>query len=272
MTTYLHQGHLGSAVSGTLQSGSVNWTERYTPFGEKLLDPMANRDQASFTGHIDDKLTGLTYMQARYYEPVIGRFLSVDPVTFLDSGENPDYFNSYAYTFNDPVNNTDPDGKVVETVLDVTSLVVGVASFADNAGKGNVGAATLDGVGIIVDAVAAVVPFVPGGAGLGIKAFRKSGEAVSNAKSASNSVGLQKQLASESQLSQLADGGGKVIRQPAKQADRIASQYGSKSSDIQKVSSDVFIAKDGQPLQTHAFRDASTNKIIEPKTIIKENK
>ncbi len=111
VTTYLHHDHLGSAVSGTLQSGAVNWTERYTPFGEKLLDPLANRDQASFTGHIDDQLTGLTYMQARYYEPVIGRFLSVDPVTFLSSGENPDYFNSYAYTFNDPVNGVDPTGE-----------------------------------------------------------------------------------------------------------------------------------------------------------------
>ncbi len=131
VTTYLHHDHLGSAVSGTLQSGTVNWTERYTPFGEKLLDPLANRDQASFTGHIDDQLTGLTYMQARYYEPVIGRFLSVDPVTFLSSGENPDYFNSYAYTFNDPVNNTDPDGEAAGTVgVEVQGSVFGYGGGA----------------------------------------------------------------------------------------------------------------------------------------------
>ena len=49
-------------------------------------------------------------MQARYYDPVIGRFLGEDPVTFMDTG-NPSQFNRYAYTFNDPVNLTDPDGE-----------------------------------------------------------------------------------------------------------------------------------------------------------------
>ena len=48
-------------------------------------------------------------MQARYYDPVIGRFLSVDPVTFMDTG-NPGYFSRYAYTLNDPINMIDPDG------------------------------------------------------------------------------------------------------------------------------------------------------------------
>ena len=49
-------------------------------------------------------------MQARYYDPVIGRFLSVDPVTFMDTG-NSGYFNRFAYSGNDPVNFSDPTGK-----------------------------------------------------------------------------------------------------------------------------------------------------------------
>lgn len=48
-------------------------------------------------------------MQARYYDPVIGRFLSNDPVGFAQ-GEVA-YFNGYAYTANDPVNMVDPDGR-----------------------------------------------------------------------------------------------------------------------------------------------------------------
>ncbi len=52
-------------------------------------------------------------MQARYYDAVAGRFLSIDLVTFLDNG-NPAMFNRYGYTFNDPINNFDPDGR--ETV------------------------------------------------------------------------------------------------------------------------------------------------------------
>ena len=41
---------------------------------------------------------------------MIGRFLSIDPVTFLDNG-NPSYFNRYRYCANDPVNCFDPDGR-----------------------------------------------------------------------------------------------------------------------------------------------------------------
>ena len=87
-----------------------------------------------FTGHIKDKATGLQplpgpssfkidsldqffgfanqlrSMQARYYDPALGRFLSIDPVGFMPS--RPGQFNRYSYTYNDPVNFIDPDGKI----------------------------------------------------------------------------------------------------------------------------------------------------------------
>jgi uncharacterized protein RhaS with RHS repeats len=47
-------------------------------------------------------------MQARYYDPVIGRFLSIDPVGFTPT--RPSMFNRYAYAANDPVNLVDPFG------------------------------------------------------------------------------------------------------------------------------------------------------------------
>lgn len=108
--TYLHPDHLGSAQSGTDKTGKVVWREHYTPFGEQLQNPAANDNLDGFTGHIKDSATGLNYMQARYYDPVIGRFLSVDPVTLLDNG-NPGNFNRYAYTLNDPINLIDPNGE-----------------------------------------------------------------------------------------------------------------------------------------------------------------
>lgn len=107
--TYLHPDHLGSAQSGTDRYGNVLWTEHYTPFGEALINNAANDNQGGFTSHIKDKDTGLNYMQARYYDPNIGRFLSIDPVTFLDTG-SPSYFNRYRYCANDPVNCSDPTG------------------------------------------------------------------------------------------------------------------------------------------------------------------
>jgi len=85
------------------------WREDHTPFGEARQSPTGNADNEGFTGHIADAATGLVYMQARYYDPVVGRFLSSDPVGFVTGG--PAYFNRYAYTANDPVNMVDPDGR-----------------------------------------------------------------------------------------------------------------------------------------------------------------
>jgi RHS repeat-associated protein len=79
------------------------------PYGEERQDPAANDNDESFTGHIRDEDTGLIYAQARYMDPVIGRFLSGDPVGF--SADAPQMFNRYSYTFNDPVNAFDPTGE-----------------------------------------------------------------------------------------------------------------------------------------------------------------
>jgi len=125
--TYLHPDHLGSAQSGTNSAGAISWREQYTPFGEEIQSPVHNDNLPGFTGHIKDKATGLNYMQARYYDPVIGRFLSVDPVTFMYEG-NPSYFNRYAYSLNDPVNNFDPDGRAAVAACAVPPVAAGCAA------------------------------------------------------------------------------------------------------------------------------------------------
>ena len=118
VVTYLHPDHLGSAQAGTRANGTVAWREQYTPFGEQLQNPAVNDNLGGFTGHIKDSATGLNpcifpsencTVQARYYDPVIGRFLSIDPMDFMSTG-NPAMFNRYSYSFNDPVNMIDPDG------------------------------------------------------------------------------------------------------------------------------------------------------------------
>ena len=55
-------------------------------------------------------------MQARYYDPAIGRFLSVDPVGFVESGYDPRYFNRYSYAGNKPISNNDPNAEVINFV------------------------------------------------------------------------------------------------------------------------------------------------------------
>ena len=60
------------------------------------------------TGGLNDSTLGLTYMQARYYDPVIGRFYSNDPVGFKSS--NIHSFGRYTYGNNNPYKYVDPDG------------------------------------------------------------------------------------------------------------------------------------------------------------------
>jgi RHS repeat-associated protein len=56
-----------------------------------------------------DVATGMNYMQQRYYDPGVGRFLSRDPVTAnTKTGAN---FNAYWYANNNPYKFTDPDGR-----------------------------------------------------------------------------------------------------------------------------------------------------------------
>ncbi|UTW45562.1 RHS repeat-associated core domain-containing protein [bacterium SCSIO 12696] len=118
IVTYLHSNQLGSANSGTDALGNVTWRERYTPYGEQLVGNAANDDLEGFTGHIRDKATGLNYMQARYYDPVMGRFLSNDPVSaplHLAYG-NVKGFNRYAYANNNPLSYIDPTGRSPDDV------------------------------------------------------------------------------------------------------------------------------------------------------------
>ena len=104
---YQHTDALGSPVAVTDASKTVTERSEYEPFGA-LLNRTAH-DGPGYTGHVSDAATGLSYMQQRYYDPGIGRFLSVDPVTA--DGNTGNNFNRYKYANNNPYRFTDPDGR-----------------------------------------------------------------------------------------------------------------------------------------------------------------
>ena len=54
-----------------------------------------------------------------------GLFLSIDPMTMMDAEMNPAMFNRYAYSFNDPINYTDPDGEFAMLITAAVGAAVG---------------------------------------------------------------------------------------------------------------------------------------------------
>ncbi len=103
---YQHVDALGSPVAETNPSRTVTARTYYAPYGEATNRAV---DGPGYTGHLMDAATGLVYMQQRYYDPGIGRFLSVDPVTA--DGNTGGNFNRYWYANNNPYRFTDPDGR-----------------------------------------------------------------------------------------------------------------------------------------------------------------
>lgn len=121
-TKYQHTDALGSPVAVTNASGQVIERMDYEPWGAIIGKPSHNG--IGYTGHVMDGATGLTYMQQRYYDQSIGRFLSVDPVT-ADSGTGAN-FNRYKYAANNPYRFIDPDGRQSRENLNPPATGTGV--------------------------------------------------------------------------------------------------------------------------------------------------
>ncbi|WP_425476558.1 RHS repeat-associated core domain-containing protein, partial [Arenimonas oryziterrae] len=110
---YQHTDSLGSPVAETDASGNLVKRNAYAPYGEAFGATVI--DGTGYTGHVMDRDTGLTYMQQRYYDPQVGRFLNVDPIaTDANSGVN---FGRYWYANNNPYKFSDPDGRATTIVI-----------------------------------------------------------------------------------------------------------------------------------------------------------
>lgn len=107
---YQHTDMLGSVVAESDAAGNISSRSHYEPFGKRMG---GDKPGIGYTGHLQDEDLGLTYMQARYYDPLIGRFYANDPIGFRDLHS----FNRYAYGNNSPYKYTDPDGKSVKDVV-----------------------------------------------------------------------------------------------------------------------------------------------------------
>lgn len=110
-TEFYHTDALGSTLVLTDSSGAVRTVYNYDPFGNTMVTGALTTNPFQFTGRENDG-TGLYYYRARYYSPAMHRFLQEDPIDFKGGD-----INLYAYTFNNPINFTDPTGEIVPLVL-----------------------------------------------------------------------------------------------------------------------------------------------------------
>ena len=162
--------HLGSVRTVTDENGTVLANYDYLPYGTDMLRDAATADVTDyrFTGKEVQRDFGANlYDSFARFQHNNGRFLSIDP-----KAEAFYHISPYAYCAGNPVGAIDSDGKAVETVWDVLSLIEGARSLIKNARSGNMKAAAFDTVGVIVDAAAVVIPGVPGGVGMAMKGAR----------------------------------------------------------------------------------------------------
>ena len=117
---FLHPDHLGSItmatdgngnrIAGGDQGGASHIS--YKPYGEIQRNDSSGPDvfRYKYNGQEEDRETGLYYFKARYYDPVIGRFLQADSI--MDTSR-PMGMDLYMYTEGNPVRYTDPSGNSI---------------------------------------------------------------------------------------------------------------------------------------------------------------
>ncbi|MEW6085796.1 MAG: RHS repeat-associated core domain-containing protein [Chloroflexota bacterium] len=108
---YLLTDHLGSTSAVTNQNGTLLSQQRYLPFGEVRTDtnpPYITQTDLTYTGQRNLSGTVLMDYRARFYSVSLGRFIQPDSI--VPNPANPQAYNRYSYTINNPILFTDPTG------------------------------------------------------------------------------------------------------------------------------------------------------------------
>ena len=119
---FFHADYLGSIVALT---DDTNVTSRYSydPYGATVNSNGSDPNPFRYTAR-EYEADDLYYYRARYYDPTVQRFLSEDPIGFTGGD-----LNLYRYVGNNPINYTDPSGKIVWFAVAWAAIEIGLAVY-----------------------------------------------------------------------------------------------------------------------------------------------
>ncbi|MFZ0864778.1 MAG: RHS repeat-associated core domain-containing protein, partial [Candidatus Sulfotelmatobacter sp.] len=140
-TSYIEQDGIGSVTSLSNPAAALANTYTYDSFGNLTASSGSLTNPFRYTAREFDQETGIYEYRARYFDPIVGRFISEDPMGF-DAGNN-----FYAYVNNRPLNMADPLG--LSTIVydpngwlylyDVNVNLLGVCPAANNTTSTSIG-------------------------------------------------------------------------------------------------------------------------------------
>jgi RHS repeat-associated protein len=116
--------NLGSVRLVVSSAGVVSQLMEHDEFGRVLQDTNPGLTPFGFAGGVYDSATGLVRFGARDYDPLVGRWLSKDPIRF-DGGDT----NLYGYVLQDPINLIDPNGEnalIPAIIFGGAAIVIGI--------------------------------------------------------------------------------------------------------------------------------------------------
>ena len=132
----------GNIISTTYSNGGGTSAARFNPF--------------TYRGYYRDSETGMYYLNSRYYNPKMGRFISADDTNNLGAEGDVLSHNLYIYCLNNPVNRTDAQGEW--SIPNWAKIAIGAVALAGavalTVATGGGAAAIAVGVAKVVGSVA----------------------------------------------------------------------------------------------------------------------
>lgn len=110
---YFASDHLSSTTIVMSNTGTLLSEQRYLPFGEVRADigTLITETDFGYTGQRNLSGMGLMDYNARFYSPLLGRF--VQPDTIIPNPGDSQAWNRYSYAYNNPCKYVDPSGHVI---------------------------------------------------------------------------------------------------------------------------------------------------------------